>query len=227
VIERDSSHPSVIVWVPFNESWGVPNLPDIPSQRHFVQALYHLTKTLDPSRLVVGNDGWESSATDLIGIHDYDEWPERLARRYQGYENVPNLFRHERPGGRQLTLEGYQPTGIPIMLTEFGGIAYCGERARCWGYSMAISPEELAERYATLLEVIRNLPTLAGFCYTQFADTYQEANGLLYADRTPKFPLEQIADATRGPRRRRLFPTEQTKRTERGEPEAQHGAAAP
>ena len=32
--------------------------------------------------------------------------------------------------------------------------------------------------------------------YTQFADTYQEANGLLYADRTPKFPIEEIRAAT-------------------------------
>lgn len=38
----------------------------------------------------------------------------------------------------------------------------------------------------------------AGFCYTQFADTYQESNGLLYADRTPKFALEAIRQATRG-----------------------------
>jgi len=41
---------------------------------------------------------------------------------------------------------------------------------------------------------------LSGFCYTQFADTYQEANGLLFADRRPKFPIEDIARATRGPR---------------------------
>ena len=41
---------------------------------------------------------------------------------------------------------------------------------------------------------------LAGFCYTQFADTYQEANGLLYPDRTPKFPIEEIARAVRGGR---------------------------
>ena len=47
--------------------------------------------------------------------------------------------------------------------------------------------------------MVRALPLLAGFCYTQFADTYQEANGLLHADRTPKFPLEQIARATRAP----------------------------
>ncbi len=45
---------------------------------------------------------------------------------------------------------------------------------------------------------MRSLTLLAGFCYTQFADTYQEANGLLCADRTPKFPLEEIAAATRG-----------------------------
>jgi hypothetical protein len=40
----------------------------------------------------------------------------------------------------------------------------------------------------------------SGFCYTQFADTFQEVNGLLYADRTPKIPLETIAAAVRGPR---------------------------
>jgi hypothetical protein len=47
--------------------------------------------------------------------------------------------------------------------------------------------------------MVRNLGLLAGFCYTQFADTYQEANGLLYADRTPKFPMAKIAAATSGP----------------------------
>jgi urease beta subunit len=37
----------------------------------------------------------------------------------------------------------------------------------------------------------------SGFCYTQFADTFQEANGLLCADRTPKVALDQIYAATR------------------------------
>jgi hypothetical protein len=37
----------------------------------------------------------------------------------------------------------------------------------------------------------------SGFCYTQFADTFQEANGLLNADRTPKLPFEVISAATR------------------------------
>jgi hypothetical protein len=37
----------------------------------------------------------------------------------------------------------------------------------------------------------------SGFCYTQFADTFQEANGLLCADRTPKIPIERIRQVTK------------------------------
>jgi hypothetical protein len=197
VLDRDISHPCIVAWVPFNESWGVPDLPDSPAQRHYVQALYHLTKTLDPTRPVIGNDGWESVATDIIGIHDYDDQPERIARRY-GTEEVPRLFKRERPGGRLLLLENQQ-ADQPIMLTEFGGIAYSGD-AGTWGYSRSESAEEFTRQYTQLLRVVRTIPLLAGFCYTQFTDTYQEANGLLYADRRPKFPVEEIALATRGPR---------------------------
>ena len=200
-VERDLSHPCIVAWVPFNESWGVPDLPAIAAQRHYVQSLYHLTKTLDPTRPVVGNDGWESTATDVIGIHDYDDDPERLARRYAGGEGVPHLFSRERPGGRLLTLDGHPHAGQPIMLTELGGIAFSSTPADTWGYSASESADAFAEAYTRLLGVVTSLPLLAGFCYTQFADTYQESNGLLYADRTPKIPLEAIARATRGPRR--------------------------
>ncbi len=200
VIERDRSHPCIIAWVPFNESWGVPDLPDSPTQRHYVQALYHLTKTLDPTRPVVGNDGWESVATDVIGIHDYDDRLERITGRYGAEEALGRLFRRERPGGRMLIL-GSDPQvqpGHPVVLTEFGGIAYSVAEGT-WGYSRVGTVQAFAERYTRLLLVVRSLPLLAGFCYTQFADTYQEANGLLTADRTPKFPLADMARATRGP----------------------------
>jgi hypothetical protein len=82
VIERDYSHPCIIAWVPFNESWGVPDLTSLQPHRNAVEALYHLTRTLDPTRPVIGNDGWEASATDILGIHDYDKHPEHLAQRY-------------------------------------------------------------------------------------------------------------------------------------------------
>ncbi|MDP9313360.1 MAG: glycoside hydrolase family 2 [Chloroflexota bacterium] len=199
-IERDYSHPCIVSWVPFNESWGIPDLPEIPEQRHYVQALYHLTRTLDSTRPVIGNDGWESVATDIIGIHDYADDPEEIAERYHSDEVVGRLFTRERPGGRLLTIEGHPHTGQPIMLTEFGGIAFSGDEAVTWGYSRSESSDAFAGQYRSLLEVVRELTLFAGFCYTQFADTYQESNGLLYADRRPKFPLEDMAAATRGPK---------------------------
>jgi hypothetical protein len=198
-VERDYSHPCVVAWVPFNESWGVPNLPDSPRERHYVQALYYLTKTLDSTRPVIGNDGWESVATDMIGIHDYDSDPDRIAKRYHADEVLPRLFSRERPGGRLLVLDGHTTTDMPIVLSEFGGFSASSDPGT-WGYTRCRTVEELAEHYVQLLEVVRALAILSGFCYTQFADTYQETNGLLFADRTPKFPLRDIARATRGRR---------------------------
>jgi beta-galactosidase/beta-glucuronidase len=198
VIARDYSHPCIVAWVPINESWGVPNLPENPRERHYVEALYHLTKTLDPTRPVIGNDGWESVATDIIGIHDYDDRPERIAKRYHADEERPRLFKRERPGGRMLVVSAHPHTDLPLMLTEFGGIALARHDGASWGYSVAKTAEEFAGRYERLLSVVRELQIIAGFCYTQFADTYQEANGLLFADRTPKIALERIAAVTAG-----------------------------
>ena len=200
VIDRDYSHPCIIVWVPFNESWGVPNLISTQAHRNAVEALYHLTRTLDPTRPVIGNDGWEASATDILGIHDYEYDPERLQARYGVSEETQDLFDRRRPGGRILTLDGYPHRGQPIMLTEFGGIAYEKFPTRgihhIWGYSQVASDEEFLCLYQKLLHVVNNSPMFSGFCYTQFADTFQEANGLLCADRTPKIPLTQIRAAT-------------------------------
>jgi hypothetical protein len=200
-IERDYSHPCVAVWVPFNESWGVPDLPSTRAHRHAVEALYHLTKTLDPTRPVVGNDGWESSATDIIGIHDYDADPDHLRARYGPEVKRDDLFDRRRPGGRVLTLDGYPHRGQPIMLTECGGIAFlkCPQPGvdKVWGYLVAHTEEEFRRRYHALMEVVNTTALFSGFCYTQFADTFQEANGLLCADRTPKLALEDIAAATR------------------------------
>jgi beta-galactosidase/beta-glucuronidase len=196
-LARDYSHPCVIVWVPFNESWGVPELTSRRAQRDAVQALYHLTRTLDSTRPVIGNDGWESSATDIIGIHDYDTDPEHLRQRYASEGAPEQLFDRRRPGGRILTLDGYPHRGQPIMLTEFGGVA-CKvaqddvTKPDIWGYTMVDDLTAFAEKFEALMHAVIHTPMFSGFCYTQFSDTFQEANGLLTADRQPKLPLEEI-----------------------------------
>jgi len=139
---------------------------------------------------------------------------------------LPHLFQRERPAGRVIALAG-EHEGQPLMLTEFGGIAFSERAKKYWGYCLAPTAEEFAEKFEALLALVRSMPALAGFCYTQFADTYQEANGLLYADRTPKIPLERIAEAVRGPRIPRATQLEQQKRAARGAPGSQHEPAAP
>jgi hypothetical protein len=198
-LRRDASHPCVVAWVPINESWGVPDLPTVPEQRHWVASLYHLTRTLDTTRPVIGNDGWESVATDILAIHDYDHRPDRIARRYHSDDQLPRILEKERPGGRRLVVEGHaEHTNLPVMLTEFGGIAYHPDPARTWGYSRCETVADLHKRYHALLESVNRVALFAGFCYTQFTDTYQEANGLLTMDREPKIPLAVIREATLG-----------------------------
>lgn len=212
-IQRDYSHPCIIVWVAFNESWGVPNLTLTQAHRNAVEALYHLTRTLDSTRPVIGNDGWEASATDILGIHDYDCDPEKVLARYAVTDPVRTLFDQRRPGGRILTLDGFPHRGQPIVLTEFGGIAYDVRQSKeaeekTWGYTRAHTAESFLALYRRLLQVVNETFMFSGFCYTQFTDTFQEANGLLNADRSPKLPLEVISAATRNVSMQRKDPEE-------------------
>jgi len=201
VIDRDYSHPCIIVWVPFNESWGVPDLPAREEQRHYVRALYHLTKTIDNTRLVVGNDGWEHVATDIVAIHDYEADPKKIGERYDIDRVRAHLVKTEYSSGRNLVLPGFDVEGKPLMLSEFGGIAYAPKSSGVWGYSWARSEAELVLRYRALVDTVSELPLLAGFCYTQLTDTYQEANGLLYADRRPKASIGKLSLTEREPKR--------------------------
>lgn len=199
-IERDASHPCIVAWVPINESWGAPDLPLRADQRAFVESLYHLTKAVDPTRPVVSNDGWEMTQTDLVNVHDYDHDPKQLAARYDvERRSVAEILASERPGHRVLLIEPSVYAGQPLLLTEFGGIALSADENATWGYSRATSADDLAGRYARLLTAVRSCRAFSGFCYTQFTDTYQEANGLVTMDRRPKCDVAIVRIATRGP----------------------------
>jgi hypothetical protein len=199
VVRRDYSHPSIITWVPFNESWGVPDLPGDPAQRDYVRGIYHLTKALDPTRPVIGNDGWEHLVGDVWSIHDYALDGDTLRERYGTPEAVDAMLRG-RPEHHRAVLDDTPRDGRPIILSEFGGISYAPQPGTPWfGYGSVGSDDELLRKYEDLVGAVLDCPTISGFCYTQLADTEQEANGLLRADRTPKLDPEKVRAITSRP----------------------------
>ena len=59
---------------------------------------------------------------------------------------------------------------------------------------------DLLERYQAQWAAVHASTGLAGACWTQLTDTYQEANGLPRADRSRKVSLADFAAATKGAR---------------------------
>ena len=194
VVERDYNHPSVIMWVPINESWGTPDLRSF-QQQHHLKANYMLTKSLDPTRPVIDNDGWEHvDTTDLFALHDYARTGDLLYAKYKDAgkpgEPIP-------PNGRAALVAGHAYNGTPILLSEFGGIAYIPPGAKvpgdAWGYSgVEKTPEAAIDRLRGLYEAIAKMPQIVGICYTQLTDVEQEVNGLFTYDRKPKFDAEAV-----------------------------------
>lgn len=199
-----ASHPSIVTWVPFNESWGVQHIDLEPAQRAFTRGLTALTRALDPTRPVISNDGWEHTDSDLLTIHDYEPDGAVVAARYGSAEAVAELLAGYGPAGRRmLTAPDHATDGLPVMLSEFGGVRFTpddeeGGEEGSWGYSTAASSSDFADRLRSLLGGVHASPVLAGFCYTQLTDTGQEKNGLCDEHRVPKLPAETIAAIIRG-----------------------------
>ena len=195
-VERDYNHPSIVMWIPINESWGAPNLRD-PRQQSHLKALYHLTKSLDPTRLVIDNDGWEhTDTTDLFGIHDYAKNGAVFRAKYKdlGKPGAPVP-----PNGRAALAPGFRYNGSPVFLSEFGGIAFleAGQKAAegAWGYAgVEPSAEAALARLRSLYEAIADTPAIMGICYTQLTDVEQEINGLLTYGRKPKFDAKVLRE---------------------------------
>ncbi|HZG86434.1 glycoside hydrolase family 2 protein [Paenibacillus sp.] len=189
-VERDYNHPCIVAWVPLNESWGVPNIQIDARQQQHALAMYHLTKSLDPTRPVVSNDGWELVKTDLFTIHDYEWREEVLAERYSTVEGAVTSM----PANRRLSVGGFAYEGQPILVTEFGGIAYKKSEWEGWGYSGASDDDDYLARLRAVVLPLRRSGVVQGYCYTQLTDVEQEINGLLTYDRVPKVPIEKIKE---------------------------------
>jgi beta-galactosidase/beta-glucuronidase len=203
LVRRDRSHPAVVAWVPVNESWGVQDISTVPAQQAFARSLADVTRALDPSRPVMSNEGWEHVNSDILGLHDYTTDAEELRVRYLDRQAAVDaaLAGHGAQGRRPILDEAQAKAFLdgdaPLMITEFGGISM-SEDKDSWGYGHAGSLEEYAASLAGLFEAVRASSEVVGFCYTQFMDTGQETNGLLYADGKPKLPVESIAEIVTG-----------------------------
>ncbi len=192
-VRRDYNHPSIVTWVPLNESWGVPDLDRSLQQRDFVRALYYLTKAVDPTRPVIANDGWQHAVGDIFGVHDYAPSGDLLHERYADRAAITRTFREVRPHHRPLTTENREVGQEPIVISEFGGLTMRPQDDDEWfGYGQFDDPEGLLAKYEELVLALLASSALAGFCYTQLTDTEQETNGLLTAAREPKFDLARV-----------------------------------
>jgi len=195
-VERDVNHPSVVIWAPINESWGTPDLSDLRQQAH-LKALYALTRSLDPSRLVIDNEGWEhTDQTDLFAIHDYARSGDIL---YEKYKDLGKPGAGVPDNAEPALVPGYQYNGTPVYLSEFGGIAFIppGHEVpkQAWGYAgVEKTPEAALERLRGLYAALARIPAMSGLCYTQITDVEQEVNGLMTYDRKMKFDAKAVRE---------------------------------
>jgi hypothetical protein len=198
VVAAHRGHPSVVTWVPLNESWGVSEAAGDPAQRALVQAMAGVAGALDGTRPVSANDGWEALGGDVLGVHDYGQQADALAARYRTRADLERVAAGRRPDGYVTDLDRAGTAGRAVVLSEFGGVALRTSGEPGWGYVEARSGEDLLARYRALWAAVHASEALAGACWTQLTDTYQEVNGLLTMDRQPKCDPEALRAATTG-----------------------------
>jgi beta-galactosidase len=168
MIDKLENHPSIVVWVPFNEAWGQHRTVEVG--RWVVQR--------DPTRLVnIASGGNFWPVGDIVDHHQYPHPgfpfdPEQ----YADFVKVVGEF-----GGH----------GYPVK-----GHLWDAAR-RNWGYGgLPENKAEYLERYATSIEMLNDLRArgIAGGVYTQTTDVEGEINGLMTYDRKViKIPAEELA----------------------------------
>ncbi|MDR0450327.1 MAG: glycoside hydrolase family 2, partial [Treponema sp.] len=140
------------------------------------------------------NDGWEHTVSDIITLHDYEERGEDFLDRYGKHleEILQNLISHNKL--RSAFAGGFSYRGQPIIISEFGGIAF-SNRGEGWGYGNKVSsPEEYIRRFDSITTAIKKLDAAAGFCYTQVTDVQQEVNGIMDEERNFKVDPEILRE---------------------------------
>jgi hypothetical protein len=178
-VRRDYNHPSIFAWVNFNETWGLFSTRKADGFRRYhwttqewVQKMYHLTKQLDPTRLVEDNSpcNFDHVLSDLNSWHGYfpgTAWEEKLdeycRRTYEG--SIWNYTDEHRQGR------------APMFNSECGNV---------WGYKGATGDVDITWDYHQMINAFRAHPKCAGWLYTEHHDVINEWNGYVRYDRSPK-----------------------------------------
>ena len=192
IVCRDRSHPSIIAWTPFNETWDTGDRRQ--HNRVHIDA-YELTRALDPTRPVNDASGYAHARTDLWTVHTYEQSPKELSDLMDLKDGLPWRNFPDREADYE---------GQPYLVDEFGGIKWIPPDRRpfaeiSWGYGEG--PRSLDEFYTRLegmLEALYCHKHIAGYCYTQLTDVEQEQNGIYNYDRSEKFDMEKIARIFKG-----------------------------
>ncbi|MCE9553377.1 MAG: beta-galactosidase [Planctomycetes bacterium] len=188
VLLRDRNHPSIVGWSAFNENFE--------DSGELQQMIWKITKAVDPTRPALEASGWAHTLPhpEVTDAHDYSDNPAHLRKKWLNYFSGP-------PEGPYPPSRYFNPSvshvdrGIPMMISEIGGIGWATEG----GWSYGVGPkthDEFYTRYRGTIDAMLDNPNLFGFCYTQLTDIEQERNGLYYYDRRPKFDVKIIREIT-------------------------------
>ncbi|MBR6702866.1 MAG: beta-galactosidase, partial [Clostridia bacterium] len=81
-IERDFSHPAIIGWCPFNETWDYEGRKQ---RNELLETVYRTTKALDKTRPCIDTSGNYHVITDIWDTHDYEQSVEIFRKRYDDF----------------------------------------------------------------------------------------------------------------------------------------------
>ena len=189
------SHPCIIGYILFNESWGIIEVKDSIEQQKLTVDAYEIAKKLCPNRLVISNDGWEHTISDVITFHNYESSKSTLDRTLG--ENLRKMVRGENTEvfwNHKFFVNNYTYSNQPLIFSEFAGIPFC-LKENGWGYGDSVNDANgFIKRYQEQLDFIYDHKEIRGFCMTQLTDVQQEQNGILTEDRIKKIDFKILKE---------------------------------
>lgn len=182
-VDRDFSHPAVIGWCPFNETWDEQSNGAHQCDA-VIDMVYRATKAVDPTRPVIDTSGNYHVISDIFDVHDYEQDPEAFKGYYSEIAQgiVKDQIERRHPNRQKYP-------GGPVFMSEYGGIKWDMDASGdSWGYGKSVTTEqEFIDRYKGLTDAMLDNEHIMALCYTQLYDVEQECNGLMTYDRRFKF----------------------------------------